>query len=167
MILLGAFGVSDRHSAACSGPPELGEEGAKCREGLGHDSEVRPPSALLAFEQTGVGQHLQVMADGGLAQAEWPLQMARAGLAIGLSLDQAQEPETGRNGDHLQGVRELICVGRPERLVEERRAGSSHRCDRLHALILTAIDAFGKMSGRSMAVDICAEEEACQRFLTP
>ena len=50
--------------------------------------EVGPAAALLALDQAGVEQHLEVMADGGLGEAERLTRAARRP-----SLDQAQQPQ--------------------------------------------------------------------------
>ena len=73
-----------------------------------------------------------MVADGGLAEAERLGQVADAGFAPRLRLDQAEQPKTRRVGDHLQRRAELLGVLRGERLLQQRRAGGGDRRDRLH-----------------------------------
>ena len=70
----------------------LGEQRAKRGEWFFADAEVGPTAALLALDQAGLEEHLQVVADGWLTEAERLGQVADAGLVAGLRLDQAQQP---------------------------------------------------------------------------
>jgi len=46
------------------------DQGAYARQCLGPDPVVHPDAALVAVEQPGVVQDLEVVADGGLGQVE-------------------------------------------------------------------------------------------------
>jgi len=102
---------------------------------------VRPVAPLLMLDESCVAEHLEVMADGGLAQSERPGQVALTGLAAGLRLDQAQEPQARRVSDDLQRGGEAICLVAVERGLEDGRArgGGLDRRDGLHGSILTDI----------------------------
>ncbi len=92
-------------------------------ERLGHDAVVGPAAAALALDEAGVEEHLEVVADGRLAEAERLGEVADAGLAVGLGLDQAQQPQPRGVGDRLQRLRELVGFLLVERPLQERRAG--------------------------------------------
>ena len=62
-----------------------GEQLAHDGELVGEHAEVGPASALLSLDQAGVEQHLQVVADRRLGQAERLGQVADAGLVAGLA----------------------------------------------------------------------------------
>ena len=117
------------------------EQRAQRRERFFADAEVGPAAALLALDQAGLQQHLQVVADGRLAEAERLGQVADAGLAAGLGLDQAQQPQPRRVGDHLQRRGELLRVvcrrAAPAGAAGRRRRSSRSCCTQT---ILTAID---------------------------
>lgn len=77
---------------------------------FGDDAVVDPGAAALAIEQASIEQHLQVVADGRLLQAEGFDEMADTGLGRRLSCDQAQETEASGVGDGAKGVRQLLGV---------------------------------------------------------
>src|SRR5256885_17180493 len=60
----------------------------------------RPHAALLALEQTGLGQDPQVVTDGWLGQSQWRRQVADAGLAVLRSEEHTSE---------LQSPCNLVC----------------------------------------------------------
>jgi hypothetical protein len=82
--------------------------------------------------------------------------VADAGLALRLRLDQAEQPQAGGIGQHLQRRREpLRLVALEAGATEERRAGGNCRSDgrkRAHAFILTEIDTSGIIA--STAIDM-------------
>src|SRR5918993_3853036 len=104
-----AAGSSDttRTPASLAGP---GERPGQLGQPGGHRPVVRPRAALLPGHQTGVEEHLEVVADRRLAQAERLGEVADAGLAAVVRLDQAQQPPPRGVGDRLEHGREL---GRP------------------------------------------------------
>ena len=65
----------------------LRKQCSKRGERLFADTEVRPAAALLALDQPRLREHLEVVADRRLAEAERLGEMADAGLVPGLSLD--------------------------------------------------------------------------------
>ena len=123
----------------------LAEQRAERGQRLRHDAEVRPRASLLALDEAGLEQHLQMVAHGGLAQSQRLGQIAHAGLAVGLSLDEAEQAKAGRIGENLEGGRELLRLVGLDRRLQERRAGSRDRGECLHRSILTAIDHYGKI----------------------
>jgi hypothetical protein len=88
---------------------------------------------LLAFEQSGLREHLEVVTDCRLAEAERFSEMADAGFAFRLSVDQAQESKARRIGKHLEGGCDILCVVGCEGRLSERRAAGRDSGDRLHA----------------------------------
>ena len=111
------------------------------RERLGHDPVVGPAAAALALDETRVEEDLEVVADGRLAEAERPGEVADACLAVRLRLDQAQQPQARRVGDRLQRARELVGLPLVEGALEQGRArGGGDRRDELHACIFAEID---------------------------
>ena len=78
-----------------------GEDAAECGEGLGLDSEVGPTAALLAFDEARLQQHFQMVADGGLAKPERLGEVTDTGLVVGLSLNEAKQPQPSRVGNRF------------------------------------------------------------------
>ena len=118
------------HSAAAEG---LGEQGAEGRERLFVDTRkyAQLPRCSRSTRPA-VEQHLEVVADRRLPQAERLGEMADARLAAGLRLDEAQEPESRRIGQHLERSREAAPPG-PARAAPARSGGQEggNRGDRL------------------------------------
>ena len=56
-----------------------------------------------------------MVADGWLAEAEWLGEVADAGFAAGLRLDQAEQLESGGVGDRFQRGCEPACLALVER----------------------------------------------------
>ena len=83
---------------------------------------VDPDAALLAVEQAGLVQHLEVVADRRLRQVERVLQVADAGLAVGVRGDQGQQPQPDRVGERLEQRRDPLGLVGVERLAGQRRA---------------------------------------------
>ena len=69
----------------------LGEQGAKAVEGFGEDLVVRPAAALLAGNEPSFEEDFEVMADGGLGEAQRGGEVTDAGFVVGLGLEEAQE----------------------------------------------------------------------------
>lgn len=128
--------------------PSSGEEVAELRERFFADAKVGPVAALFAFDETGLEEHFEVVANGRLAEAERFSEVADAGLVIGLSLDEAQKAEPGGVGDRFENRRELVGVLWVERPLEERRARGGDGRDCLHESILTEIDDVVIIPGR-------------------
>jgi hypothetical protein len=88
--------------------------GAQCVPG--------PHPALVAAEDPGVDQDLQVVGDGRLGQAERLGQLAHARLAALVRGDHRDQPQPGRIGQRLEDAGQVgsLCLG--ERLVQQRGA---------------------------------------------
>jgi hypothetical protein len=71
-------------------------------EGVRDEAVVGPLAALLAGEDAGIDEHLQVVGDSGLGQADRLDEVANAGLLIIVSGDQGDQPEPGRVGDGFE-----------------------------------------------------------------
>jgi arsenate reductase len=95
---------------------------------------------LFAFDESGFEQHFQVMADGWLGELERLGEVADAGFAGWLGLDQAEQPEASRVGDHFQRLGEAGCFGGVEWPGKKWWAGPRECRDRLHDRILTEVD---------------------------
>jgi len=80
---------------------------------------VRPTSPLLAFHQADVGQLLQMMGQGGLADAKGRRQVAGAHGRVRRGRDVMQQPQTYRIGHRLQQGRQANRFS----LVEQDQAG--------------------------------------------
>ena len=89
-------------------------------QGAGDEGEVGPHAALVAGQQAGVDEHLQVVRHGGLGQAERFGEVADAGLAAVVGGDHRQQPQPGRVGDRLQRPGEICCAGGGQRLADQR-----------------------------------------------
>jgi protein-tyrosine-phosphatase len=96
------------------------------------------------------------MAHGALSEIERFHEMTHARLAIGLSLNQAQDAEASRISQRLQRCGQLLRVLGRERLRQERRARGRDDGDGLHARILTHIND-GGMIAALMSVDAAKE----------
>ena len=110
----------------------LGEQLTKRGELLAEHAEVGPASALLALDESGVEQHLEVVADGRLRQPERLGEVADARLALGLGLDEAEDAEPCGVGEHPERAGEVLGIVRVERAGQQRRARRGHGGDRLH-----------------------------------
>jgi len=101
----------------------------------------------LPFEQTGIMQHFQVVADGRLGQLEGFDHVAGA-LAAGLGFDQPEELDAGRVAEGAEHSGKSFGVGPVDRLIEGRAARRfgplEHRGFR-HASILTHVDRSGNI----------------------
>src|SRR5919106_1035990 len=100
----------------------LRQQGAKGRERLLANAKVGPAAALLSLDQARLEKHLEVVADGRLAQTERLGEVADAGFVVGLRLDQAEQSQARGICDHLQPRGELLGVRGVERFLQERRA---------------------------------------------
>ena len=90
--------------------------------GSGSDAEVGPASALLAVNEARVEQDFEVVADGRLGEPERGGEVADAGFAVRLGLNQAEQPEPSWLGEHLEQRREALRVG----LARSRLPGAAH-----------------------------------------
>ena len=98
--VLPARAGGDRAAARRFRRGELDEQLAQGAELVGYDAEVGPAAALLALDEAGFEQHLQVVADRRLGQLERFGQVADAGLAgrAGTGSGSAGEAGWGRRG---------------------------------------------------------------------
>ena len=72
------------------------------------------------------------MADRPLREPERLDEVADAGLAVGLGLDEAEEAQPRRVGEDLQDPRELVGFLLIEGALQERRAAGGDGGDRFH-----------------------------------
>jgi MFS family permease len=72
------------------------------------ESVVDPGRPLLALQQTGLVEDLEVVADGRLGESERFDEVACAGLTVGARAQEAQHLESGGVGDGLQGSAEAL-----------------------------------------------------------
>lgn len=100
----------------------LGEKLPQRRKLPGHDPEERPAPTLLTFDEPCFEQHLQVVAHRRLPEPEWLGEVADAGLAVRLGLEEADDAETRWVGESLERGGQRGGLGRLERAREERRA---------------------------------------------
>jgi hypothetical protein len=96
------------HRAIARCPRRLGEDASKQLKRFRPHAEVSPVSALFAFDESGLVEDFQVVADRGLAQSERFGEVADACLFAGLSLDKAEEAEPSRVGEDFQRSGELV-----------------------------------------------------------
>ena len=112
----------------------LTEQVAQRPQLAGNDAEEGPAAALFAFDQTGLEQHLEVVGDGRLAEAERLGEVADAGFVVGLRLNQAEEAQTRRVGQHFQSTGERVGFGRGERAAKQRGTRRRNGRYRLHQI---------------------------------
>ncbi len=111
-----------------------------CRErihGGGNEGVVGPDTALVAGENPGVHEDLEVVGDGGLGQAQGLGQVADAGFASFMRGDHGDQPQPGGVGERFEEPGEVgglagadrfaqqrctagVCQGRPGLDVEDR-----------------------------------------------
>ena len=77
------------------------------RHRLGPGLVVDPHAALLAVQQPGLVQHLEVVADRGLGEVEGRQQVAHAGLAALVGQHQRHQPQAHRVGERLEQRHDL------------------------------------------------------------
>ena len=118
----------------------LAEDVAQRGEGLGHDAEVGPAAALLALDEAGVEEHLEVVADGRLAEAERLGQVADARLAAGWAWIRLSSRSRAGSAITFSALASRSASSWSSGSCEERRAGGGDRRDRLHVGILADID---------------------------
>jgi AraC-like DNA-binding protein len=100
-----------------------GERGTELIEPLGHDAPVHPAARLLAGDQPGVGEHLGVVAHGGLALSDRLDHVARATRAgRGDHGEQAQADRVGQRGEGFGQLGGAVVGDRPD----EHRAAVRH-----------------------------------------
>jgi len=140
---------------ACSGDGRsrvrAADESAEAGQLFGPGPVVDPDAALLAVQQPGLVQDLQVMADRRLGQVERVVEVADAGLAAGVGGHQGHQPQPYRLGERLQQRGNLLGLGLGQRPGRQRRAahrrvsGIQHHQRLRHTSILTDIDVRGKL----------------------
>ena len=131
----------------------LGQEFPKCGQRFLAYAEERPAAALLALDEPGLEEHLQVVAHCRLRESERLGEMAHARLAAGLRADEAEQSEPGRIRYGFQRAGEPVGVLLRERPLQERRARRGDLRDRLHELILTDIDIVWHARDMTQALD--------------
>src|SRR5262249_29245697 len=126
-----------------------------------------PRAAPLPAQESRLREHLQVMADGGLGEAERLYEMADACLRTGLRGDVAEETQAPRIGDRLEGARQLLRIVLAETAAEDRRTAPPLELHR-HELILTYVDAACKdIDSRRWRVSDMAPEATSTDELQP
>ncbi len=90
--------------------------GADPGEALVVEPEPGPLAPLLAFEDPGLGELGEMVADRRLGTAAGLGEVARARLAILARRDEREQPEPHRIGECLEESGELVGVGLGERL---------------------------------------------------
>ena len=69
-----------------------GDHSSECVQGAGNQTVVRPLPALLAIEQAGVDEDLQVMGDGRLGECDRIGQLTHTSFGVVLRGDQRHQP---------------------------------------------------------------------------
>ena len=72
------------------------------------DGVPGPVAAALAIEDAGIGEHSEMVADGGLAQADSLGEVAHAGRALRLRAQEGEELESGWISDGLEELGQLL-----------------------------------------------------------
>ena len=131
---------------------DAAEQRRQVASALGVDAVEDPDAALLAVEQAGLVQHLEVVADGRLGEVEGVVEVADAGLAVRVRGDQREQPQPDRVGERLEQRRDPLGLARRSaaRLVSgEQQAtvstGVSSSQRLRHASILTDVDVCGNL----------------------
>ena len=88
----------------------------------GAHAVVDPDAALAPVEQADLVEHLEVVADGRLREVEGVVQVADAGLLVGVRRDEGQQPQPHRIGQRLEQRRDPECLVGSEGLLEQRGA---------------------------------------------
>jgi hypothetical protein len=116
MALAGVLGGVQRSGGVSAEHAGEGLErgGAQC--------VVGPDAALVAGEDPGIDEHLEMVGDGGLGQAEGFGQLADAGLAALVSGDDGDQAEPGGVGKGFEGAGEVGGLVSGYRLAQQRRA---------------------------------------------
>src|SRR5262249_1641331 len=115
--------------------PRQGERLAQGFDPLRDEAIEHPRAAPFAGEESCLGQHLQMMADGRLRETERLDEVADARLGARLTRDEAQQAEPPRVGDRLERRRERLGIVAPETRPEDRSTAA--RCLHRHPWILT------------------------------
>ena len=110
----GADQLGDRRAGAMGGghAGDAAEQGAEVGQRLGADPVVDPDAALAAVEQADLVEHLEVVADRRLGEVEGVVEVAHAGLAVGVRGDQGQQPQPHRVGERLEQRRDPLGLRR-------------------------------------------------------
>jgi len=124
----------------------LTQQVSQCAELFGRDAEVGPAAALFTLDESGVEQHLQVVADRRLGEPERLCEVTDARLALRLCLDETEESQARGICEDAEGASHCFRVLGGERAVEERRTGGGERFDQLHAWILTHVDLVARLA---------------------
>jgi len=122
------------------------DERAEAGQRAGSGAVVDPDAALVAIQQPGIVQDLQVVADRRLGQVERLVEVTDAGLAAGMRGHQGHQPQPHRVGERLQQRGDLLGLRLGQRLNRQRRAagrrvgGIQHGQQLRHTSILTDPD---------------------------
>lgn len=105
-----------------------------------HETVVRPDTALVALEQSGLGQDSKVMTHGRLGEPERCGEVRYGRLSVRSRLDKAEQPQPGRVRERLQHSCQPFGIGAFHRLARKGRDGRYcglygshvlHRCSKL------------------------------------
>jgi arsenate reductase (thioredoxin) len=110
----------------------LAENAADGCQRLGPDAEVGPVAALLAFDEAGLEEDLEVMANGRLGEPKWSGEVADARFAVRLRLDEAEQAKASWLGEDLEQGCEALRIRLSDLVLEERRAAGGDRGERFH-----------------------------------
>lgn len=91
-------------------------------EGVRDKPVVGPLAALLAGEDAGFDEDLEVVGDGGLGEADGLDEVADACLLIVVGSDEGDEPQPGRVGDGFERPGEGVGLGRGHDFADHWRA---------------------------------------------
>ena len=138
-----ALNVADLDQAIGFYTKLFGTAPAKVRPGYANFAVANPPLKLIliAGDQTGIREHLGVVADRRLAAVEGYQQITGADLARGR--DEAEEAEANRVGERSKRLGELVGLGLRQGSLEHRgaaRFGSTTAHEDAPDHVLTVID---------------------------
>ena len=114
-------------TSSATGPTgELGhaghaaEQGAQVGQRLGAHAVVDPDAALAPVEQADLVEHLEVVADRRLREVEGVVQVADAGLLVGVRRHEGEQPQPDGVGQRLEQRRDPGRLVGAQRLLEQR-----------------------------------------------
>ena len=109
---------------------DAAEQRAQVGERVAADAVVDPDAALLAVEQAGLVQHLEVVADRRLGQVEGVVEVADARLAAVVGGDQREQPQPDRVGERLEQRRDRARPAPRVSGSRDQRRAAGDRLDR-------------------------------------
>ena len=119
-------------------------------EAIGDRPVVDPPASFLPFDQTRLVEHLEVVADGRLGNADWLNQVA-GGAGLAFAGDEAEQTQSGRIPQDPEPSGELGRLGFIEGFLDERDAALNYA---LHDPMIPHIDGHRCESRFSTAGDV-------------